>query len=466
MNPIPRHRENAKGCARLLLVLVLLFVANGSSGLGCADAPSSAPRGILLIVLDTLRADRLGSYGAERPTSPELDSWVRSGRVYERALAPSPWTLPSFASVFTGELPSRHGAGIFERGDGERALAALDTALPTLAEQLGRAGYATAAIVNNPYLDPRFGLDRGFGHYDHVSGDNIRVRRADLMVDIALAWIDARGEVPFFMVLHLFDIHMNYDPPPSVRGRFTRGHPSRMRLPVSDFRAIRSGRVAVGAAEVSFISAAYDEEVLFVDGQLGRLRRGLEERGLLDDLLIVLTSDHGEELFDHDGFEHGHAMWQELLHVPLVFWGPFVLAGRESSPVSLVDLYPTLLEAVGIQTPEQNAGRSLWSNLLRGDSLRARTLHAEGILFGPERKVALRWPYKLVLDAEKPRHRLFDLEDDPGERVGIGKQRRDVARQLTATLRALESVTPPSPRRSVRLDSEIRENLRALGYVE
>ncbi len=464
MNLIPRHHWNGKRFARLLLVL--LFVAAGSSGLGCAQASSSPPRAILLIVLDTLRADRLGSYGAERPTSPEFDTWVRSGRVYERALAPSPWTLPSFASLFTGELPSRHGAGVFEREDGERALAALDPALPTLAEQLARAGYATAAIVNNPYLDPRFGLDRGFGHYDHVSGDNIRVRRADLMVDIALAWIDARGEAPFFMVLHLFDIHMNYDPPLAVRGRFTQGHPSRLRLPVADFRAIRSGRVPLGAAEVSFISAAYDEEILFVDGQLGRLRRGLEERGLADDLLIVLTSDHGEELFDHNGFEHGHAMWQELLHVPLVFWGPGVRAGRESGPVSLVDLYPTLLEAVGIQPPEQSAGRSLWSNLLRGDSLRARTLHAESVLFGSERKVALRWPHKLVLDAENPRHRLFDLEGDPGERVGIGKRRRDVAQELTTTLRALESVTPPSPRRSVQLDSETRESLRALGYVE
>jgi arylsulfatase A-like enzyme len=445
---------------------VFLFVAAGSSGLSCADASAPAPRAILLIVLDTLRADRLGSYGGERPTSPELDAWARSGRVYERALAPSPWTLPSFASLFTGELPSRHGAGVFEPKDGERALAALDPALPTLAEQLSRAGYATTAIVNNPYLDPTFGLARGFGHYDHVSGDNIRVRRADLMVDVALAWIDARGETPFFMVLHLFDVHMNYDPPPAVRGRFTRDHPSRLHLPVADFRAIRSGRVPLDAAEISFISAAYDEEILFVDGQLGRLRRGLDERGLLNDLLIVLTSDHGEELFDHDGFEHGHAMWQELLHVPLVFWGPGVRAGRESGPVSLVDLYPTLLEAVGIQTPERSAGRSLWSNLLRGDSLPARTLHAESVLFGPERKVALRWPYKLVRDVKNPRHRLFDLQDDPGERAGIGKRRRDVARELNTTLRALESVAPPSPRRRAQLNSETRENLRALGYVE
>jgi arylsulfatase A-like enzyme len=457
----------ADGWNRAALGLSIVLALTMLPGCPGADPPVPGGPPIILVVVDTLRADHLGAYGYTRDTSPNLDAWSSSGRLFERPLATAPWTAPSFGSLFTGQLPTRHGAVRQERPDGALLFDRLDPGVETVAGILGRRGYATAALVNNPFLSPEFGLDRGFGLYDFHPGSNSEIRRADAMVDLALSWIDAQGSTPFLVVVHLFDPHMNYDAPAPFRGRYTGAVASRLDLPVDELDEIRGGGLTLEAADREFIVAAYDEEIAFVDRELGRFLESLESRGVLDRALLLLTSDHGEELFEHGGFEHGHALWQELMHVPLIVWGPGVRPGREASPVSIADVAPTMLEFAGATPPGGLAGMSLWPHLRDGTPLPERTLYAEQNLYGTELKVALRWPHKLLVNVEEGGRWLFDLEANPAEALLPWDREASVAAELAAALteRVARDLAERSAELPAELGEETLEKLRSLGYV-
>jgi arylsulfatase A-like enzyme len=353
---------------RLALAVLTTAVAAAPAAL-CGCAPRATPvRSVVLVVVDTLRADHMSLYGYSRPTTPALERATSRALIFDRAFATSPWTLPSFASIFTGSEPEEHGAGRWVERDGapdpdgplgrinvhgvEKHFTPVDESRATLSEILGRHGYATAAFANNPFLHPIFGLARGFDLYDHESGGDLSSRRADEMVSRTLAWIEslAPGE-PFFAVLHLFDPHMAYDPPGSTAGRFTSGIRSPVKLPFVNTPLARRYAPRILEANRRFIRAAYDEEILFVDTQVGRLLDRLAK--LPSDPLVVITADHGEELFDHESFGHGHTLYQELLHVPLLLLGPNVTPGHVDTSVSIADIAPTILDAVGIEVPRR-----------------------------------------------------------------------------------------------------------------
>jgi arylsulfatase A-like enzyme len=322
-------------------------------------------------------------------------------------------------------------------------------------------------------LDPIFGVARGFGHYDHASGNDHQMRRADRMVDRALAWADAHRTQPFFLVVHFFDPHMNYDPPPAVRGRFTSTVlPSRFALPVHNTDAIRKYAGQLTTNDRAFIAAAYDEEIAFVDREIGRLLATLKDQHL-ERLLIVLTADHGEELFDHGGFGHGHAMYDELLRVPLMVWGPGVRPARIATPVSVIDIAPTVLNAAGIEPPAPMAGISLWpiltSTPIAGEPTPAedRVLVAERTGQHPERKVVIQWPYKAVSDPDGGPPQLFDLSADPGETVDRANAEKAVGTRLARHLEAAFAAPPDDAGgQAAAMDEGVREQLRGLGYVE
>jgi arylsulfatase A-like enzyme len=430
--------------------------------LGCVAEPRE--RSVVLLVIDTLRADHLSLHGYARATSPALDRFAGRAAVFERAFASSSWTLPSIGSLLTGRLPGAHGAGL--RLGAPSQFARLGDGVPTLAETLGARGYATAAFVANPYLVEAFGLARGFATYENAPVTNQRIRRAPRIFASAQEWLEQNGERPFFLLVHVFDPHMDYDPPKEARGAFTSGIESGLSLPLRDFREMRE-QGALSAGDQSFVRAAYDEEILGVDAALGGFLQSLDDAGLLDSALVVLTSDHGEELFDHGGFEHGHSLHQELLHVPLLVWGRDVAAARISEPVSLVDVLPTIAEATGVPPAPEAAGVSLWP-LLRegGGALPQRALWAESTLYGPPQAAIVRWPHKLVLGAGAPR--LYDLAQDPKEQRDLAATQPERAAALESELRGrLEKAKQAqTPRQPAQLDDGTRERLRALGYLD
>ena len=454
-----RTRSQAAASRRIAAAACALVLAAAA----CRGEPEPA-RSVVLIVVDTLRADHLGAYGHAEATSSAFDARAPRGALFERAFAPSSWTLPSFASLYTGLWPADHGVGR-EPGSEDRRFTALSGRVRVLAEILAERGFETAAIVNNPFLHPGFGLARGFGAYRYVYGNLLHQPRASQIAWAGLRWLDERDpRRRFLLVLHCFDPHLTYDPHPSVRGTFTSGYRGPLALPVGGFGAANATWAPADPEDRRFVAGAYDEEVLFVDRQLERFFEGLEERGLADETLVVLTADHGEELFDHGGFEHGHSLHQELLHVPLAVWGPGVEPGRIDAPVSLVDLLPTLLEALALPPLPGLDGVSLWPLLARREALPERPIVAEGTLYGPERRALVRWPWKLV-EVDGGASRLFDLEHDPGEKDDLAAAHPERLRALgeeLASLRAGASPEAPAP----EIDDRIRRDLSELGYLE
>ncbi len=451
-----------------------LLVAMGALVDGSCVPDGPHRDSVVLIVVDTLRADAIGVYGSRRPTSPEIDAWAAGGAVFEHAYSVSPWTLTTFGTLLMGELPSTHLAGTFQKAkDGatspKKKFRRLARELPSLAERLSEAGLATGAVISNSFLSPQFGIDRGFDEYDFRRSTKKRIRRADRAVDRALEWIDERRGSTFFLILHLMDPHITYDPPEFTRGRFSEsvpktGNPRRTGLPALR-RLLRKGK----RPDMAYLRALYDEEVAFVDAQLGRFLAALDRQGQGQPPLVILTSDHGEEFFDHDGFEHGHTMYDELLHVPLVVRGSGVVPGRVATPVSLVDLYPTVLEWAGVEVRAGLPGRSL-GPMLRGDVLAPRPLLAEAPLYGPPRSAIIHWPFKLVRTGRRgpSRHtELFHLGDDPAERHNLADREPELTRRLETTLTAVLGAAQGETRgNEADLDPQLLEELRSLGYVQ
>jgi arylsulfatase A-like enzyme len=430
---------------------------------------------VILIGVDTLRADHLGLYGAARPTSPFLDGLASEGIVFDRAFATSPWTLPSFASIFTGRLQSGHAAGVRSRMSeeewheeriGPMHQVTLDPGVETLAERLSSAGFETIAVAQNPNLDPIFGVNRGFEIYDHVSGTYEHTRRCDAVVDLALEYLDNRQAEEFFLFVHFWDPHMQYGAPEPYGGMFTEGLAGGFTLPVvQDPQPLRRDASSLSPERKAFMVAAYDEEIRFVDSQFERLVAGLRERGLWDQSLVIFTADHGEELFDHGGFEHGHTLYNELLHVPLVFWGPGLAPRRSAAPVSIADITPTILDALGLETRQEAFGASLWQHMVENEPLTERLLAAEGTAYGPELKAGILWPHKMILNTRNDRMWLFDLEADFGEqRAGesqlalAGSIRERLELRLLASSRGVTY-------QQAELDPELLRQLRSLGYI-
>ena len=438
------------------------------SGLDCVG--NAAP--VILVVVDTLRADHLGLYGYERPTSPTLDLWAKQGRVFDHAFAPAPWTLPSFGSLYTGRWPLVHQAG---RADGFNQSGQTEflepiADLPILAETLRADGFKTLAVVNNPYLAPSFGMARGFNVYDFDSGaSNGQNRSAEVVVQRALELVDDVDGQPFFLVVHLFEPHLDYNAPPPFRNSFSASIRSDFTLPIADLVGLRNGSHDIAPQDRAFVTAAYDEEIAYVDEQLGVLRDGLAARGLLETSMIVLTSDHGEELFDHGGFEHGHAMWQELLHVPLVVWAPGVEPGRETTPVSLVDVAPTVLDSLGIAPPTPFDGISLWPNLTAVEPLPQRPLFAEGMLYGAPQTAVVNWPHKIIVNHDLGLFDVFDLAGDPLERSSRAGNASEPPHPLIADLcrhhRSVQDMARATDRAPAAPGREVLERLRSLGYL-
>jgi len=423
----------------------------------CTES-DEVPPSILLVVVDTLRADHMGTYGYELPTTPCLDAMAAEGLVYERAHATSSWTLPSMASLFSARYASGHGSGVgrdeegrLVSGDGWHEFRALSPEVQTVAEAFRARGYATAAIVTNLLLTPKFGLDQGFDEWLHQGEAT-----AGAVVDAVLAWFASRPAGPYFTFVHLFDPHMPYNAPGESAGRFTSADSGGGQLPVDKPGKIRKRLKRLSPLEKRFIVHAYDEEVAYVDGELGRMFDALAEMGELERTWVIFTSDHGEEFFEHGGFEHGHAMFEELLHVPLWVRGPDLTPGRSAVPLSLVDLSRALFDIAAGQPPA-----TVFAEL---GSREPAPFMAEGTLYAKHQEAWFDWPYKLIRRAGR-KSLLFDLEADPEEQAPLPTSEENI-RMLAdlLELQRLETSRAPVPT-IAEPDPETMQRLNELGYL-
>ena len=476
----------------MLCAVALAALANGC-------APAESQPSIVIVVIDTLRPDHLGLYGyEERPTSPYLDERAASAAVFERAYTTSSWTLPAFGSLFTGQLPTRHSAGVIISSLSEARetgtigdlvsksgtiFLRIGASLPTLAGVLEDAGYHTGAIVNNAFLSPEFGLDRGFQTYDYYAPEPDR--RATEVTDLALAWLeahDARDGAPFLLVVHYFDPHMPYEAPAPFLGRFAAQYADdQYGVPLRGVHAMRDlvrYRKPGWERYLALEAALYDEEIAYTDRELERLFAALDERGFSDDGYIFVTSDHGEEFFDHGRFEHGHSMFEVVVRVPLLVWGPGVVPGSYRLPVSLVDIMPTVLDIAGVDTDTDFEGDSIWQALAEGPVARSesivrfdRPLVAERVLYGDSKLALIRWPWKLMVDIEDSAQLLFNLETDPGELNGFDIEDLDadgrdrLLRMLVELQAKMEEAAEYGQGEGALLSEDTLRTLRNLGYI-
>jgi arylsulfatase A-like enzyme len=411
------------------------LLALGAALLACAPGPDP-PRDLLLVSIDTLRADRLGSYGREDAGTPTLDGLAARGTRFLDAMAPTPVTLPSHATLFTGRSPLHHRV----RHNG---LFALPAAAVTLAERAGAAGFRTAGFVASIVLAERYGVAQGFEAYRSPGPGagaelfHLGERPAPEVNRDALAWLDSIGESRFLLFVHYMEPHAPFRPPEPERSRFP-GDP-------------------------------YQAEVSAADRALGELLAGLAERGRLERTLIAVAGDHGEALGDHGELSHGLLLYQPTLRIPLIFAGPGVMAGRAVvAPVGLVDVMPTLLDAIRLE-PGSSDGRSLWPVLTGGLPPAGRSLYAESFVprydYGwSELRVLRRGSWKYV---QAPRPELYDLREDPAEAHNLVAARpeeaRAMARELAASVAASDARGGQA--RRIEPDPEEREALERLGYL-
>jgi arylsulfatase A-like enzyme/Tfp pilus assembly protein PilF len=397
---------------------------------------------VILITLDTLRSDRLSCYGSNLVDTPNIDAFADEGVRFTDAASTVPFTLPAHSSIMTGLYPPGHGVR-------ENVGYVLDERFPTLAELLGRGGWATGGFVSAFVLDHRWGIGRGFEHY--FDDFNLReMETANLgsvqrdgaeTVATAVSWLDERpADRPFFLWLHLYDAHEPYTPAEPFKSRYP-GRP-------------------------------YDAEVAYTDSLVGDFRHALDERDLLEDSLVVVTSDHGEGLGDHGETYHGFFVYDSTIHVALIVRLPSGDgAGRVvDRAVSHVDLLPTILDLVGLPAPENVQGRSLVPLIAGQDVAWDRPVYSESLYpllhYGWAPLRALRADRFKFIDV--PRPELYDLADDPGENRNLHDEQPGRADELEAELGQLRrriERDAPSPDSTPQMDERTLAQLRALGYV-
>ena len=406
---------------------------------------------VILISIDTLRADRLGCYGHGKPTSPTIDAFRKDAVLFEQSIAHAPSTLPSHASILTSLLPHRHRASVARRR-------ALPDRIVTLTEALRGAGYRTASFNGHAQLAPIWGLGQGFEIYDSQPGDRFKER-----IKKTIAWLDDVGPREFFVFLHTYEVHHPYTPSPHHLDLMEEGYagPLPREISVDLIQEINRGAVQIDAADAAHIVAAHDAEIRSVDEGIAFLLDALRSRDRYDDTIIVFTSDHGEEFGEHGVMAtHSHSLYDELLRVPLIIKLPrHQKAGATVKELARgIDVAPTILGAVGVTAPGSFEGRDLFSGPVAAPSFAISQRDSPR----PQHQVsAIRTAEWKLWDS-----RLFRLTTDPGERVDVAKDHPQIAEDLQSRLQAVLAERAVHDTRPVEPDSKTLEQLRALGYVE
>lgn len=428
--------------------------------LACRCATGPRPPDVVLVVVDTLRADAPGYAGNPRPTTPNLDALAATEAAwFSRASACASWTLPSVATLLTGEYPWKHG--VFRVMEGQDLWGRLDPGATTLATVFHERGYRTAAYINNSFLAPEFGLNLGFDVYDYHGAELLELRGAAETVQAALRWLDDE-EDPAFLLIHLMEPHFDYAAPEPYRGRFTAALPHTASAPFGrDLQvAWMQRRAAPSREDAAYIRAAYDEEVLAIDAAIGDLIAGLRAQDRWNDAVFVVTADHGEELWDQGGFEHGHTTRGAVTRVPLLVRAPGVVPGRNDTLVDHTDLYAMLAGGEG----------RLHSAAHSGVSASGGVVFAQELLYGPQQISAADERLRLIIELGSRRTELWRLDEGWREQEALHtlQNRSETGAALRdAILRERGDLNPSAPNNPLPIgDAAASQRLQSLGYVD
>lgn len=439
---------------------------------------------VVLITLDTTRADHLGPYGYAEARTPNLDHFAAGAVLYEDAYATSSWTLPSHASILTGMLPMQHGAQTAPGdpiGQLDYGVRPLSERFTTLAERFREASYRTGAVVGGPALGRELGVSQGFEIYvDELDGpmEVLLGKRADEVADRAIEIVERFGSDPFFLFVNFFDPHAPYRPPPP----HDRGVPDIEHSPLPRELMLRllSEEPAKPVSEfadwerqaVADMIVGYDAEIAYMDRHLGRLIDTLEAAPRADETLIAITSDHGESFGEHNYVSHGGHLYEHNIRVPLMLRlpGGEQAGTRVFPPVQNHRLFATLLHAAGLEVPagifalDLSGPRTPIVTEVRRSDLNIRLF---GPFFDRDLRAIYDPPYKLITSSTGAVE-LFDLERPAGEYENLVDRRPDVSRSLQARLERVSEARPPlyDAEERATLTPETENALRALGYIE
>jgi len=450
--------------ARLITIVAALAFAASATAPGAKPARSGPRPNVLLIVMDTVRADHLSCYGYEKHTAPSLERIAAEGVLFEQAISPGSWTLPSHATLFTGLYPRDHHTTAANWN--------LDDSFTTLAEVLTEEGYATAGFSNNPWVSRGTGLTQGFAAFLDLWRDDQRGRGGDdgaaLTNELVLDLLASPGRTaPFFVFINYLEPHLPYTPPASFERRFVPS--SAPRAVVDELRGWQTPRelgyilrvpgLEATSDQFRLLGDLYDAEIAYLDSKVGELVQALESRGILKDTLLIVTSDHGEHLGDHHLMDHKMSVYDALIRVPLIVRYPVVVpAGvRIRGPVQTNDVFPTVLKLCGIERPGTGDAAVLpmrEEDVVRQDTfaefgrptefLKIATKNFPGVDVAPFDRslVAVRGPRYKYIWATDGRSELFDLGSDPGEEHDLSAGRPEAQEHLRGEVLAFRDGAP------------------------
>jgi arylsulfatase len=471
----------ALGVGAALLVLVPNLARPAPRAATASDRPRP---NVILITVDTLRADHLEYLGYAKPTSPVTAELAKSAVVFRRAIAQFPLTTPSHASILSARYVRSHGA----TGNA----VPIHPSVTLLSEVLERNGYETAAFVTSPLVGSKYGFDRGFEYFvERNRGDFTKSSLSDWLGQLrlprlwwrligldrttaaTLRWFDRGPTTPFFLWIHQIAPHASYAPPFSYERRWDT-YRSRIIPCNRDIHKIDSHEIVPDETDLAHITALYDAEIAFTEDLLARIFDALRAHGLIENTLVVFTADHGESLYDRSGYiGHGHKLFDEEIVVPLFFYAPGLLprAGLIEDPVETIHIAPTILDLLGLPPEPSFQGMSLAGVIAPGRTPSAYPSHPphEKPAFsinGVGRSVRYRgWKY-IEMDDPEESEQLYDLTADPGETRNLVSVKTEKAADLRALLHAWDASVPVVRSGTPELDEESIRTLRTLGYIE
>lgn len=441
----------------MFIAIVPLLILSGCGG---RDTSLSRCPDIVLILIDTIRADHLSVNGYYRETTPVLDSLASSGTICTSVQGQSSWSLPAMATIMTGLSQRSHGASCTNGH-----FYGIDPTFPTIPHLIKhRAGYQTAAFFNDIFMNEDCGFHHGFDHFDcQYYLRNETLRNAEETVDNYLEWYDANRDStkPLFSAVHFFDPHLPYCPPhpwdtlysdPKADPLFNKFWGS-----INDVQDLNQGLVEMDSTQLEIMVGLYDSELAFTDSQIGRLISELMARGTLENTVFIIVGDHGEEFLEHGGFGHGYTLYREILNVPLIISGRCIPVGTIDRVVAQVDILPTVLGLVGLDIPIWADGR----NILNPDFERtARYIHSSNLIGTIPDLAAVRIGNRVVIgNPQEVSPVMYDLRNDPNE-INPLVPGRETVEQLFYYWSLPPKGNPPI----VSFGNKIERKLQYLGY--